>query len=304
MPSLRRTRDSATLVSARTQFGATAREMWNETSGTLKRAWLVLWACGAALLAFGAWGDNSGFWNDKPYLSNTVSELTCTAFGVPVALIMLQRLASLETDAAESRSARRMARRVSADFETAAQALAKDGIAGMRAARECLRNLLESLVPNGDYWRSAAAPRLRYQPYVDAIEEAMKKVDELFGPELKPRLAEVAALWSILTTESRFRLLDTDNEWLPGFQAERLASLVRAVTAPALEEWRGKGLDLQSWYQREDQHSGATRYGELDTLRAFDRWFGDVINYIDAVTDLSDESALAARSLASPRTRD
>jgi hypothetical protein len=194
------------------------RTIWNETGSTLKGAWIVLWVGGAALLAFGAWGDSSGFWADKPYLSNTLSEITGAAFGVPVALVLLQRLASSEAAAAESRSARRMARRVSADLESTVRTLAGDGVPGMQSVQEHLQDERESLVPHGDYWHPPSAPKLHYQPYIDAIEGAMDKADKLFVPEIERHLAEVSSQWSILAAESRFRLLATENDWLPGLQ--------------------------------------------------------------------------------------
>ncbi len=279
------------------------RTIWNQTGSTLKRAWIVLWAGGAALLAFGAWGDSSGFWADKPYLSNTLSEMTSAAFGVPVALVLLQRLASSESAAAESRSARRMARRVSADLESTVRTLAGDGIPGMQALQEHLQDQRESLVPHGDYWQPPAAPKLNYQPYIDAIESAIDKVRKLFDPEIERHLAEVSSQWSILATESRFRLLATENDWLPGIKAELLGSLVTTVTGTTLRHWREKGLELQEWYRREDQQPESVSYGEMETLRACDIWFSDIISYIGAVIDLADTAASAAQALAPPGLR-
>jgi hypothetical protein len=300
MPYFRRSQITAARRSSRTHFRVAIRTIWNETSSTLKRAWIALWAVGAALLAFGAWGDSSGFWSNKPYLSNTFSEMTSAAFGVPVALVLLQRLASFESAAAESRSARRMARRVSADLESTVRVLAGDDVTGMRAALEHLREQRESLLPQGDYWHPPAAPKLHYQPYIDAIEGVLGKVGKLFAPGAERHLAEVSSQWSILATESRFRLLATENNWLPGLQAEQLGSLVTTVTGNALRDWRQKGLELRDWYRREDRQPESTSYGEMDTLRACDIWFSDIINYICAVIDLADEAASAARALASP----
>jgi len=300
VPSLLRNRAAAAQRSPATQFRAAMRTIWNQTGSTLKWAWLVLWAGGAALLAFGAWGDSSGFWSDKPYLSNTFSEATAAAFGVPVALVLLQRLASSESAAAESRSARRMAWRVSADLESTVRTLAGDGIPGMQAVQEHLQDQRESLVPHGDYWHPPAAPKLHYQPYIDTIESATGKVGKLFAPEIERHLAEVSSQWSILATECRFRLLATENDWLPGLQAEELRSLVAAVTGSTLRDWREKGLELQGWYRREDQQPESISYGEMDTLRACDIWFSDMINYLGALIDLADKAASAAQALAPP----
>lgn len=170
----------------------------------------------------------------------------------------------------------------------------------MKAVQTSLRDQRGSLVPNGDYWRSATAPRLHYQPYIDAIESAIRTIERLFISDTKQHLAEVSAQWSILTTESRFRLLSTGNQWLPGQQAEELGALIFTVTGPFLEDWRRRGQELREWYQREDQQPESLSYGEMDTLRAFDSWFNAIMSYIDAVMDLTTKSSLMARALESP----
>lgn len=277
------------------------RIIWNETGSTLKKVWIVLWVTGFVLLTFGVWGDSTGFWAPKPYLTNTFSALTSAAFGVPIALIVLQRISASEADAAEARAARRMAGRVSADLASAVAALARGGIPGMQAVQGHLGDQRDLLVPNGDYWRPATAPRLYYQPFIDAVEGAMKSIEELYGPEIKQYQAEVSAQWSILATESRSRLLGTGNKWLTGLQAEELRTLVTTVTGPTLEEWLNKGLHLQEWYQSEDQRpaSMSHHYGEMDTLREFSDWFSKMITFIDAVVDLTTKSAAVAQALAS-----
>jgi hypothetical protein len=294
---------SATHRSPRTQIWRTIRATWNETGGTLKKTWIFLWASGVILLTFGEWGDSNGFWTNKPYLSNTFSSLTGAAFGVPVALVVLQRIAASEADAGEARAARRMASRVSADLAATVGALTEGGTPAMKAVLGYLRDQRDSLVPNADYWHPATAPRLHYQPFIDVIERIMKSIEELFSAEIRRHLAEVSTQWSILTTESRSRLLATGNSWLPGLQAEELDTLVSTVTGPELGNWREKGLELSAWYRREDQQPESTsrrHYGEMDTLREFDSWFGAITNYIDAVIDLTTKSVSAAQTLASP----
>jgi hypothetical protein len=300
VPSLRSFQASVSRRRPGTRLRAELQVVWGETGSTLKKVWIALWASAVILLALGVLGDNTGFWTDKPYLTNTFSALTSAAFGVPVALVVLQRVAASEADAAEVRSSRRMAGRVSADLALAVRALVRDGIPAMRAVQAGLRDQRDSLVPNGDYWRSATAPRLHYQPYIDAIESAMRTVEKLFISDTKQHLAEVSTQWSILTTESRFRLLGTGSQWLPGHQVEEVGALIFTVTGPALEDWRRRGQELQGWYYREDQQPESLSFGEMDTLRAFDSWFNAITNYIDAVVDLTTKSSLVARTLEAP----
>jgi hypothetical protein len=278
------------------------RAIWHETSGPLRITWIALWGIGLILLALGIYGDNTGFWNDKPYLTNTISELTTAAFGVPVALVVLQRMADLESDAAAARAARRMAARVSADLAAAVSALARDDIPAIRAARERLRDQRETLLPDGDYWRPAAAPRIYYQPFSDAIEKTMQSVGELFAPEPRQQLADIAGQWSVLTNEARSRLLEAGQQWIGGLEAQELEALVRKVTEPTLESCRTRALELREWYRREDQlpASGGHRYGEMDTLREFASWFTEILSYLDRVIELAAKSAATARALAAP----
>jgi hypothetical protein len=301
MSSLRSIRVSVTRHFLGTPFWGTFRKGWNETGSTLRKAWIVLWAVGVVLLALGAWGDSNGFWADKPYLASMFSALTSAAFGVPLALVVLQRIAASEADAAEARAARRMAGRVSADLASAVAALVKGGIPAMKTTKIHLRDQQGSLVPNGDYWRPATAPRLYYEPFVDAIESAMQRIEILFSPEMKRCLAEVSTQWSILTLEARSGLLSTGNKWLTGVQVEELEALVTTVTGPALEDWRKKGRALQNWYREEDRQAGDMNqyYGEMETLREFDSWFSEIINFIDAIINLTTKSAYIELTLAS-----
>lgn len=302
MSFLRSNWTSVTQRFAGTQFWGKFREGWNETGSTLRRAWIILWAVGIVFLALGVWGDSDGFWAGKPFLTNLFSALTSAAFGIPLALVVLQRIAASEADAAEARGARRIAGRVSADLESAVAALVNGGIPAMQITKTYLQDQRGSLVPNGDYWRPATAPRLHFKPFIDAIESAMQRIGMLFSPEIRHCLAEVSTQWSILTIESRSKLLATGNKWLTGLQVEELEALIRTVTGPTLEDWRKKGQALQDWYHEEDRRPGdvSQHYGEMETLREFDNWFSEIINFIDAVIDLTTKLALIAQALASP----
>jgi hypothetical protein len=278
--------------------------VWRDTGRTLKHAWAALWAAGVALLVLGVWGDHAGFWADKPYLTNVFSALTTAAFGVPLALVVVQRIAAGEADAAEARAAARMAARVSTDLALAAAAVADGGIPALHKAMMYLRAERDSLVPNGDFWRPATAPRLYYGPFIDAIQNVGQRADELFGPEFERHCDEVSTQWSMLTVEARSRLLAANQPWLTGLQVRELDELVGTVTGSTMEEWRRKGLELLDRYRAEDRRPGdvSQHYGELETLRDFHHWFSEIIKYIDAVIELATRSALMTQTLGSPIT--
>ena len=233
---------------------ATVAAVWRDTGRTLKHAWAALSAAGVALLALGVWGDHAGFWADKPYLTNVFSALTTAAFGVPLALVVVQRIAAGEADAAEARAAARMAARVSTDLALAAAAVAGGGIPALRKAKTYLQGERDSLVPNGDFWRPATAPRLYYGPFIDAIQNAGQRVDELFGPEFERHCAEVSAQWSMLTVEARSRLQRLISRGDRASSQELTSS--SDGHGSTLEEWRTKGQELQDRYRAEDRRPG------------------------------------------------
>jgi hypothetical protein len=281
-----------------------ARRVWSETSRVVRRVWVFLWAAGLALLGFGIWGDQTGFWGDKPYFTNVFSALTTASFGVPLALIVLQRISATEADAAEARSARRMAAIVSADLVDSVAALVPGGTAALQGAMAEFRGQRDALVPNGDYWRPSGAPRLYYAPFIEAIDTVLQSIEGLFDPQWGTYFAEVSSQWSILTTESRARLLGAGERWLPGLQAKQVTELIGQVTGPTLADLKSRGLELQEWYRDEDRHRGrAQPYGEMKTLQEFDGWFTSIFSFMDAVMNLNEKCGLVAESFALPGAR-
>ncbi|GIE34622.1 hypothetical protein Ait01nite_076670 [Actinoplanes italicus] len=55
-----------------------------------------MFALGAGMLALGMRGDASGFWEDRPFLTNVFSSLTAAMFGIPIALAVLQQIAAAQ----------------------------------------------------------------------------------------------------------------------------------------------------------------------------------------------------------------
>ncbi|MGW3887593.1 hypothetical protein ACWD69_02800 [Micromonospora chokoriensis] len=69
---------------------------WRATSPTVRFVALVSWAVGAVVLASGWLGDQEGFWDDRPFLTNVASSLATAALGLPIALIVIQQLVAGE----------------------------------------------------------------------------------------------------------------------------------------------------------------------------------------------------------------
>ncbi|MFI0217660.1 hypothetical protein [Streptomyces lydicus] len=75
-----------------------------------------VWVVAVVLLGLGWWGDRTGFWADKSFVTNVFSSVTAAAFGVPLALVVLNRVAMVQAEAVEVRAGLRLAMRVVGDF--------------------------------------------------------------------------------------------------------------------------------------------------------------------------------------------
>jgi hypothetical protein len=186
------------------------RGVWRETPGGSRVLWLLLWGMGTALLGAGSWGDQIGFWSSKPFVTNVFSSLTAAMFGVPLALIVLQRVGLAQAETVEARAAqeaiRRWDRSQDEDRLSALRALLDDGT---------LDQALEG-------FRSAITPGRRTVPVV----------------------AEISAHWSFLDTTVRSRLLESGRAWLAPSLAAQIDEMVRRLTTdPYLDGWL-RDLDM------------------------------------------------------------
>jgi len=220
------------------------RMAWRETPGGLRALSLALWAVGGALLGFGWWGDQVGFWADKPFITNVFSSVTAVSFGVPLALIVVERMGVAQAEAVEARAARRLAAKVVKDLVLAVPRLRpgtasnlRDAEAGLRvverAAQEAIRQwessrdqesvrALRRFVEDGSLFRALEDFRVAIRP----------------GRQAVPVVAEVSAHWSFLNTTVRSRLLETGETWLEAPLAAQIDGMVGRLTAdPYMDGW-------------------------------------------------------------------
>ncbi|MBT2422482.1 hypothetical protein J7F01_31115 [Streptomyces sp. ISL-22] len=127
------------------------REIWEETPRGLRAGCVALWAVGVVLLGLGWWGDSAGFWADKAFATNVFSSVTAAAFGVPLALVVLNRVAMIQAEAVEARAGRRLAMRVAGDFAASAPRLVPgpaarldDAAAGLLAVERAAQAALKA----------------------------------------------------------------------------------------------------------------------------------------------------------------
>ena len=83
---------------------------WQNVSPWLRAACLAMWAGAAVVTAVGVAGDLTGWWMRLPFLTNVASSLAGALFGVPFALLVLQRVAATERERYSQREAQRFAR--------------------------------------------------------------------------------------------------------------------------------------------------------------------------------------------------
>ncbi|MER6063743.1 hypothetical protein ABT167_21650 [Streptomyces sp. NPDC001792] len=77
---------------------------------------MALWMVGVVLLGLGWWRDHAGFWADKALVTSVLSSVTTASFGVPLALVILNRVAMVQAEAVEARAWRHLAMRVAGQF--------------------------------------------------------------------------------------------------------------------------------------------------------------------------------------------
>ena len=74
---------------------------------------------GFVLLVLGIRGDSNGWWNDRPFLVNVISGLTGACFGIPLVLVVLNRISETVSMQAERQSVLRLAATSCSDLSQA-----------------------------------------------------------------------------------------------------------------------------------------------------------------------------------------
>lgn len=267
-----------------------AQRIWRNTSSTLKKAWVTLWIFGLVLFALGAWGDVDKFWENKPFLTNIISAMTGAAFGIPLALIILQRIAASEADAAEARAARRLARRVAAAMAWEALASIGNQEAELQAARDYF---VSQVGEPGEFLYLESDLQTIYSVTAKAFE----RVDRLLSADTPRHLAEVSAHWSILNTEIRSRLLETGGSWLDAVTVEEFNAVIKSVTTEAISNW----YSLKNAILAPPTTIGSSLSSEQFK---FTTWLQNGIELIDNIKSLVERSSRMAQIFSDLHMRD
>jgi hypothetical protein len=101
---------------------------WRETGTTIRRLCLAMPLIGIVVVTVGVLGDAFNWWTDRPFLTNLTSSITSALFGIPLALVVFQRLTSLQAERLERRSAYRVLRRAADELLSAALTFARGNL--------------------------------------------------------------------------------------------------------------------------------------------------------------------------------
>jgi hypothetical protein len=260
---------------------------------------LVLWGVDVGLVSVGWWGDQVGFWSSKPFITNVFSSLTAALFGVPLALIVLQRLGLAQAEAVEARAAQRLATTVVEDLASAAPRLHPGPLSDLRNAEAELLTVERAAQEAIRQWDSTqdeeSLRALRELVADGTLDKALADFRSAIRPgrQAVPAVAEVSAHWSFLNITVRSRLLETGGTWLAPPLAAQIDKIVKLVTAdPYLDGWlRDLDMAVRRFHTTSDL-STALRH----------LWTQVEIGYelAEAVGQLSELTAQACRVVTSP----
>src|SRR5687768_12695100 len=82
---------------------------WAKLHPRLRPAVVVLLSAGTVLAVLGTVGDAIQLWSRFPFLTNLASSLTAALFGIPLALVVVQRLLQAQAEANDRAAAWRLA---------------------------------------------------------------------------------------------------------------------------------------------------------------------------------------------------
>lgn len=119
-------------------------EGWLDTGAVIRWLCLILPMLGTGCVAVGVLGDANAWWDNQPFLTNLVSSMASALFGIPLALVVFQRLTAAQADRLEKRAADRTRQSAANDMLTAALALSRGDPEATPTAR--LRAQMEQVI--------------------------------------------------------------------------------------------------------------------------------------------------------------
>ncbi|MEU6353020.1 hypothetical protein ABZ896_27455 [Streptomyces sp. NPDC047072] len=176
--------------------------------------------------------------------------MTAASFGVPLALMLLNRVAMVQAGVVEARTGRHPATRVAGDsaapvprLVTGPGARLEGGSAALPAMERTAQAALKGWKPNRDDGALAAVRRQLTDGTLEHAQEEFRAAVRPGGAVVSV-VGEGAAHWSFLDTTVRGRLLETSGAWLSARLAARIDAYVSRLTADPCLDGRLRDLDI------------------------------------------------------------
>jgi hypothetical protein len=222
----------------------------------LRLACVLLWTVGVALTAIGIFGDRWSWWTDRPFATNLISTAAGASLGIPVAVLILDALASKQSELAERRAGWRLLLRSANDLREAAAGLVRvtvsegltteDGgefrrLESRPASDESAERLLHSL-------SSAVAKVMdvgndpRQLHHAANTLAALVVDSHLHEGTVSSAIYHYCATWDFAASHVRARAIELDVGFIPNLLASefhRTASLLRDIDLGWIETLRG-----------------------------------------------------------------
>jgi len=263
------------------------RREWAALHPRLRPAVVALLSAGAVLAVLGAAGDAAGLWSRFPFLTNLASSLTGALFGLPVALVVVQRLLQAQTEANDRAAAWRLAGQSAYRMRTAAVTLAGAGADSAAAELTRLVARCDTAIGEAREWSDRALTakarprRLRASMYqrtylrqVLTLHDAVRQASIVYattglGAETSASAIErIRSEAAFLHDHVRPMVLRLDGRWLAQPQARALERADDSFPADLPRVGAGQLLTVRHLFDALPASHLAALLPEPDAVRA------------------------------------
>jgi hypothetical protein len=231
------------------------KEIWSTTTRPLRLVALSIAGFGSALLAIGIIGDANDWFSSLPFLTNILSGVTSACFGIPLALVFLQWLTSLQSEELRKRSIMRLRVKLSAEFQESIFAPIKSGNSRdaeklyleytkaqqpWRMLNEHLDQLAHSSPEpyhsNAPYkeGRDTQEAKALLASYLDEMQDASALTQALLSPEPQNWQTRVKTQWETLESSLRNESLQAGLNWIPAEIETEIEALMASIDIPRM----------------------------------------------------------------------
>jgi hypothetical protein len=226
------------------------RQIWSTTTRPLRMVALSIASIGIILLTIGIMGDINDWFSSLPFLTNIISGITSACFGIPLALVFLQWLTSLQGEELRKRSIMRLRVKLSREFQASISAPVRSGdpddlealflkYANTSQPWRTLDESLNELIRTAPGEYSSAIPceensstrraRTLLESYLEELSAASTLTRQLLEPEPKNWQTRVKTQWETLESSLRNESLQAGLNWIPAELETEIESLMASI---------------------------------------------------------------------------